>query len=235
MDQLQTQSILIDPYILVCILYIAPVIYFANLCAQSDGLEKYDDMVRNGHAESKSTWDYAMQHQQSHANTRDQKFNKYQAGVYDPGQRFDYDNPNAMWGVSPKYINIKEEILNNTVHHLSLFEYQIQLEKAKKIMNQQFLKELESQRSIQAKIEWVLAVLLYCNCTDYSRKWSQSFRVSTETPTITTLKARHQEFYHCSKYLCNMVVSFCTSPDLVKPEPFLFWNIKPSFILINLD
>ena len=81
------------------------------LYAHTAGLQKYQELVDSGRQEGISTWNEALQNQQS--DKRPQKFTHYQDGTYNTGQEFDYDNPNSKYGISPKYHNMKEEIWDN--------------------------------------------------------------------------------------------------------------------------
>ena len=189
----------------------------------TDGLQKYEEFVANGYKENLSTWNDAQSNQPT--NVRPQKFIKHNSNIYNPGQQFDYQHPDTKWGISPKYKNMKQEILNNAIHTLTLFEYQRQIEKVQNIMTKQFMKELQNRR--KAEINWVLAVLLYCNCTDFSSNWTSTFRSSSEAQTLPSLKSKHREFYHCSKSLATMYLYF--SQTLLS-WCVLFWIIKTNGI-----
>ena len=54
----------------------------------------------------------------------------------------------------------------------------------------------------------LLSIICYCDLTDFSRAWSESFRAVSFNESFEEIKKRNQSFYFCSKYLIEIVNVF---------------------------
>jgi len=54
----------------------------------------------------------------------------------------------------------------------------------------------------------LLAIICYCDLTDFSKIWSATFRPNTFNQSLNEIKKRNQKFYFCSKHLIEIVNVF---------------------------
>eukprot|EP01084_Bolivina_argentea_P095071 170917_1 len=134
--------------------------------------------------------------------------------VYSFGQRFEYrmnyeTETKEEWFIEPIYSSFKDELLKNKMCNISNDIYNHEYNKCKVFMKCKRWKILNN-RNIRRELsfEHIFSLLIYCNCTKYQYKWSETFRKIPNDETDESLKRRHSYFYFSSKYLTTLVEEF---------------------------
>eukprot|EP01084_Bolivina_argentea_P264005 447059_1 len=97
--------------------------------------------------------------------------------IFSFGQRFEYDNKESDWFVEPKYETVKQELIDNDIICISIDIYNINYEKHIKYMKTNYIKRMQNRnKSKQLLYDYILTLLIYCNCDNFQNKWSESFR-----------------------------------------------------------
>ena len=131
--------------------------------------------------------------------------------------------------VTAKYENIKEEILNNSIYTLKLYQYRASSNKAQIYMNSHKAKELRAfeygiwdreesmhynfNRGQAMSVNHLLSVILYCDWSLLSKKFSATFRKSTRYESLTEVKKKNGEYANWSRLLRETVEMFGNSAD----------------------
>ena len=143
--------------------------------------------------------------------------------MYSFGQRFDYlEEEKSDWSVNPRYQAFQDELLKNKLCSIEKEVYDVEYKKCEQYMDTSYTKKLEQRSSAQLLFEYILALLIYCNCDDYQRKWSLTFRRMPENETDKSLKKLHSYFYYSSLYLRNLVENFGES--LINEQRKVFYH-----------
>ena len=124
------------------------------------------------------------------------------------GYRFEYeiDDNLEQWIINKKYQSLKEETLNNDIYTIELYEWNILWAKAAQFLNSNFVLELKRDTDTdRISFAYIISLLLYCNFDVYQRKWSETYRKLQSDETDNSLKQRHSNFYHSSKFLRDFV------------------------------
>ena len=133
------------------------------------------------------------------------------------------NNVNDFGGYTPKnlyvkrkYINFKHEILQ----HFTIKQYnELIINKAIEYMTTQNVKSLETLRTgfqtlyvpwdippgMPASIDHIISIILYCDMSEYSKNFSESFRKMCAHETFQSVKKRNQEYWWQSKLLKELV------------------------------
>eukprot|EP01084_Bolivina_argentea_P076194 138081_1 len=77
-------------------------------------------------------------------------------------------------------------------------------------------------KSKQLLYDYILTLLIYCNCDNFQNKWSESFRFIIKHETNISLKQRHSYFYHLSVNLRNLIEYF--GDKLIKNKSATFYH-----------
>ena len=101
----------------------------------------------------------------------------------------------------PKYSTLKEEILKNEIHPLGSYQFSLILHKATKYIHSTKAKKLVTISNERVTTSQLLAVCLYCNCTDLCTAFSATFRKNKWNETRHSVKQRNQEFSHMASLL----------------------------------
>eukprot|EP01084_Bolivina_argentea_P177638 307143_1 len=154
--------------------------------------------------------------------TKDEKDEKHPADyddndafTYSFGQKFYYDgnDKNKNMFITKKYVNLKQEIINNKIFNLNIKTYDEIYKKAqlliscKPILQYAYFNKPDFDFT-KIETENILSVLLYTDYTDLSYNFSKSFRKINDTETDETFKDRKREFYWWSKILIYTVHKF---------------------------
>ena len=108
-----------------------------------------------------------------------------------------------------KYITLKEEILNNTICQLSVYQFKVLLHKATKYMQSVKVKQMnpkwpyDQSRSDGTSVSELLSLIIYCCCTDLCTAFRATYRRNKWNETIESVKDRHSEFSNMAKLHIN--------------------------------
>ena len=152
--------------------------------------------------------------------------------------------------VTKKYTSYKEEILQ----HISLKDYDLRiLQKAMEYMTTTRVRSMSAWSGFKEFIlfnipshmpitmDHIMSIILYCDMSKYSTKFSESFRKLYTHETIHSVKKRNQEFWWQSKLFIEAVEYYGTHgsiesrPDLEGENgPFCmsFIRIKSKYFLV---
>eukprot|EP00484_Ammonia_sp_Unknown_P013146 CAMPEP_0197078266 /NCGR_PEP_ID=MMETSP1384-20130603/213031_1 /TAXON_ID=29189 /ORGANISM="Ammonia sp." /LENGTH=727 /DNA_ID=CAMNT_0042517131 /DNA_START=716 /DNA_END=2899 /DNA_ORIENTATION=- len=151
--------------------------------------------------------------------------------VYSFGQRFEYeaDQVSSPWFVQAKYSTLKQELIDNAICRMDIEEYEVEYSKCSKYMATKQVRKIQCNEEYQGAIRQlaahhVLALLVYCNCDDFQRRWSETFRQIPANESADSLKRRHSHFYHCSKYLRDLIEYFGSRLIDVRNENKTFYH-----------
>eukprot|EP01084_Bolivina_argentea_P062125 113596_1 len=152
----------------------------------------------------------------------------------------DVNNVNDHAGISKrelyidkKYDNIKHEILNNKIFNLTLNEYQFSLTKAneytdnptvKKVTADDIVGTVESRlhygilHGSPLKPENLLSVIFYTDWSDLCNEFSKTFRKTTGSEALWSLKKRNGEYANWSRILRETVQYYGISGEGERDE-----------------
>eukprot|EP01083_Nonionella_stella_P311323 1109703_1 len=121
----------------------------------------------------------------------------------------------SSWFVSPKHKTIKDEVLNDTKHGLTIIQYENTVLKAMMkhkamsgtIKGADFMWKIvyEIPEGSPIRMKHILAVLLYTNHTDLSAAFSRSFRKVVGSESDNELKERHSHYANWARLLREAV------------------------------
>ena len=135
---------------------------------------------------------------------------------FDVGYRFYYWDHYRMdeLYIKPKYKSLKEDIRNNTIQQLHIFEFNISIQKVKKYIDTFKVRKIRSrkfgvndkyhyniQNESQIKFSHLLSVVLYTDWSDLSESFSKTFRRSHPYESVFFVKKRNAEYANWSKAL----------------------------------
>ncbi len=135
------------------------------------------------------------------------------------------------WYVDRKYLNLKDELINNNIFKIDIIKYCHTFIKAQKfINNSDILKSMKSKdylkydigMGILLKMENIMAIIFYTDYDQLSYQFSKTFRKLTSSDTINTMKLRNREFYHWSKILRETVE--CYGTEIWKSNTKIFYH-----------
>lgn len=114
--------------------------------------------------------------------------------------------------VSPRYDNLKEEMLNYT--YLSNAEYLVRciLNKAMKYMMTNIAKSMKStsygNEGWHISLENVIGIILDCDYKDLSSDFESTFHKTNPFETLNQVQKRHSKYAHLGKALKDTVTNF---------------------------
>eukprot|EP01084_Bolivina_argentea_P076529 138709_1 len=143
------------------------------------------------------------------------------------------DNINDHSGFKPselfiekKYCDFKDELMNNSIHPISLYKYNISLTKAKEYIISHKAKTLFAVNIVDHNGHKVLhygikngspltvlnlfAIILYCDESDLSTAFSGTFRRNDPFENLESVKNRNREFWNWSKLIRETVQYYGT-------------------------
>eukprot|EP01084_Bolivina_argentea_P247680 414353_1 len=139
--------------------------------------------------------------------------------------------------VKIKYSDIKHEILNNNIYDLSLNQLHISLLKVTKYIDTNKVRKITASRNdhidrneyLCYRIEkgapitknHLLAIILYCDWTDLSAKFSETFRKTNSYDSITSIKQKNAEYGHFAKLIREATEIFGKSSDSTSQDNLL--------------
>ena len=144
--------------------------------------------------------------------------------------------------VESKYSSLKEEILENKIHHLSMYEFLISNKKLSKYMETDKVKSSKSAAHCEKKLhygiststemsaEHLLAIMLRCDWTDMCSKLSATFPKSKPTESLKSVKARNSEYAIWSRLLRETVEYYGHRSHGDDPESDI---VQDEFVKIN--
>eukprot|EP01084_Bolivina_argentea_P266876 452831_1 len=117
-----------------------------------------------------------------------------------------------------KYSCIKEEILNNKIHTLKVYQYKISINKVNKFIHTQKVKSMKANGSIylhygitngtDISFSNLLSVILYCDWSELCTQFSATFRRNEPHEQLSSVKSRNREFAVWAKTLRETVQFF---------------------------
>lgn len=129
---------------------------------------------------------------------------------------FGEESLKCTWEKNQKYESLKEEILNNKINNLPPYLFNLLLHKACKYIHSAKAKNLIGSQNNGGCNETLttshlLAMCIYCNCTDLSQEFSATFRKNKWNETVDSVQRKNTEFGHMTNLLSAMITHFGTS------------------------
>eukprot|EP01084_Bolivina_argentea_P247682 414355_1 len=131
--------------------------------------------------------------------------------------------------VNIKYSNIKYEILNNNIYQLSFNQLQISSMKVSKYIDTNKVRKITASRDdyldrneflcygiykgSPITKNHLLAIILYCDWTDLSTKFTETFRKTNSYDSISSIKQKNTEYGNFSKLIREATEIFGKSSD----------------------
>eukprot|EP01084_Bolivina_argentea_P115545 205457_1 len=117
--------------------------------------------------------------------------------MYEEGMLFEYkdEHPHqyTVWDiprpVNPTHCSLKEEIINNSIYPLLMENFTVEYKKAQMHFNSKYRKTLYSHMGV----EYILALLFYCNYTEFQFEFSKTYREDKGK--------QHHNLYWMGRYL----------------------------------
>eukprot|EP01084_Bolivina_argentea_P138051 243134_1 len=147
-----------------------------------------------------------------------------------PGAPHLLDETNALidpeyrycdWYITPKYKNLREEIIDGTDVRLTKEQFNYEFKKAKlkhaaykrsiKGTDETWQKVYQLEKGSQITPKHIISLLLYNNFTQLSFTFSSTFRKMSPTETDESIKQRHSAYTHWGKLLRECVECWGTS------------------------
>eukprot|EP01084_Bolivina_argentea_P137726 242555_1 len=159
--------------------------------------------------------------------------------IYSFGVKYYYykHQKNELFYVSPKYASLKDEVLNNENHSLSLFDFNEQLKRASHYINVKHYKETSAAKGFEKlcgikpdsiiSIQHLLSIMFYCNFTEMQYEFSRSYRKTSPLETQQELIFKHQKVANWGRILWETVHVF---GDKVKTYPKLYHGINTTML-----
>eukprot|EP01084_Bolivina_argentea_P134721 237539_1 len=139
--------------------------------------------------------------------------------------------------VSAKYNSLKDEVIDNGKHFLSLFEFSESMQRAKQYMNVQRYKETSSDKGFEylcgikqnsvISIKHLLSIVLYCNFDVMQREFSRSYRRISPLETQQEMIFRHAKMANWGRILWETVHVF---GDKVKKYDRLYHGVSTKVV-----
>eukprot|EP01084_Bolivina_argentea_P209760 357228_1 len=129
-------------------------------------------------------------------------------------------NTDKISQISSNYKSLKQEMLNNKISVVNLSQFNNEYQKAMKHFNTHYCKQLAAagiSNNLPLCVEYILAMMLYCNYDNLQYCFSKTYRAETIQDSIE----QHAEFYHLGKCLKIIVHRFGTSIN-----PFVKYNFQ---------
>eukprot|EP01083_Nonionella_stella_P168240 567423_1 len=156
------------------------------------------------------------------------------------------------WFVVRVYDDLKQEILNNPVHALSLEQFEQQLDSANVYVQCVHLKALKCKHidiydtepqpkdtglATNAPItaQHILVLLFYCNFTELCTKFSCTFRRIRKNETDEEVKVRNGYFFHFSRFLLETLHLFGTSLDKREFGKCVFHGVNRAMVFATMN
>ena len=142
-------------------------------------------------------------------------------GDYNFGQAFFYWEyyQDHDWFITPKYDNLKDELLNNELCKIDKFVWDLEYENAKNKQendervrsirsNGKFVDKYEIAENVEITMDHLLSILFYCNTNELQNKLTWTFRRLSMNETDQEFKDRHSHYYNFAKLLRETVEVF---------------------------
>eukprot|EP01083_Nonionella_stella_P263295 894547_1 len=130
---------------------------------------------------------------------------------------YDHDN----WQIQNKYQDLKEELTMNEICTISQSQFKQILVKAQMHIQSNIVKSLRCERKGDAAVCYdrmaygrlmalghLISMMVYCNCDELQRKFSETFRKEDPNETNESLKQRHSNYYFLARSLRECVECF---------------------------
>eukprot|EP01084_Bolivina_argentea_P284017 486608_1 len=128
----------------------------------------------------------------------------------------EYENKENKLYVEPQYKSFKLELTSNSICCITMEIYNIEYDKCIQYFKTSRVKILQNRNRVDHLLfEYILALLIYCNCDKFQHKWSCAFRIISNNENKYSLIQRHSHFYYSSKYLRHLTEQFgekCIDP-----------------------
>ena len=129
----------------------------------------------------------------------------------------------SYWYIAPKYIDLKDEILNNKIYTLSLETFNnFVLQKANRILSTYYSSSMIASGSpfqrkrynIKEKssitLQHIMALILYTSFSDLCFEFTKTFRKIYKNEPINNCKIRNREYAHWSRLIMECTNVFGT-------------------------
>eukprot|EP01084_Bolivina_argentea_P250612 419982_1 len=142
------------------------------------------------------------------------------------GEDYEQDNKNttlSQWYIPEKYINLKNELLNNTLCVISVLQWELHCQKADHYMKTMTVKCIKCQKlstnfdpssmygiaiSQPISSNHLVAVMVYCNQDVLQARFTETYRKISNEETDECIKKRHQNYHHLGRLLREVVECF---------------------------
>eukprot|EP01084_Bolivina_argentea_P102504 183616_1 len=185
----------------------------ANKASKTLGFQSFDNLVINVHPDAKNVQPAANETVHPDAKNVQPAANKTVNLGY--------------WYIPKKYVNIKQELLHNSICNISPVAYSQLLLKAKFYQTSNAVKKLTCVGSANLlyafyemligsvmNIAHLIAMMVQCNYDTLQRKFRETFRRTSGKETDYSLRERHRNFFWLGRRLRECVECFGMEIDL---------------------
>eukprot|EP01084_Bolivina_argentea_P159526 277819_1 len=141
--------------------------------------------------------------------------------AYNFGQQFfywEYYKNNHWFIKTPKYENFKQELMENDIYKIELFDWELEYKNAMDKLaendrikalrsNDEFKEQYNIDKNVVVTLYHLLAILFYCNTDTLQNRFSSTYR-RLKNETDYEFKYRHSHYFHFGKYLRELIEVF---------------------------
>eukprot|EP01084_Bolivina_argentea_P196604 337025_1 len=142
-------------------------------------------------------------------------------------QRVNSDKQQYALHVNPKYNSFKQEMIQNELCHINIVGWNHTTQKAQLKHNTNYCRKITASavysglgniqpnsfhyilNNEQIALNHLIAIMIYCNYSLVSFKFSETFRPIYDEETQKQIVSRHSCYYYFSRYLHESVGAFC--------------------------
>eukprot|EP01084_Bolivina_argentea_P213257 362243_1 len=142
------------------------------------------------------------------------------SAMFDGGQPVLLDGSNINeWYISKKFYNLKAELTNNPLCNIPASYYIELITAASTHIKSDLVKSMICPRKGSAAcydmqpdqlidLNHLIAIMVYCNCTQLQRAFSETYRHKDKYESDSDMKDRHRNYYYLGRYLRECVECF---------------------------
>eukprot|EP01084_Bolivina_argentea_P045660 84053_1 len=138
------------------------------------------------------------------------------------------------WYIEAKYSDLKTELMENPLCSISIIQWMILYDKAKRQMTSNYAKSLQSkekQCSARYAVKYgqsidlyhLVSMMVYCNYDQLQREFSKTYRKIAVTESDESLKQRHSNFAQLGRLLRETLE--CFSPLIDDKKKYINLNL----------